>query len=76
MLRDKGFSSLQPQSLGPIENVLQSPGAGASFPVWRQELGYKFSFEAEEGGELSSGVPIKRIDAGLDDFLVESFSIP
>ena len=76
VLRDKGFTSLKPRSLGPIENVLQSPGAGAPFPVWKQELGYKFAFEAEEGGELSGGVPIKRIDAGLDDFLVESFSIP
>ena len=37
---------------------------------------YKFVFEAEEGGELSSGVPIKRIDVDMNDNLAESFIVP
>ena len=33
-------------------------------------------FEAEDGGELSSGIPIKRVDVDMDDFIVEQFSVP
>jgi hypothetical protein len=76
LLREKGFISLKPVSLGPAENLLQAAAVGTPFPVWKQRLEYKFAFEAEDGGELSSGVPIKRIDVGVDDYLVESFSIP
>ena len=75
LLRAKGFQSLQPLSLGTIENVLQAVTAGSAFAAWRQKLEYKFAFEAEDGGELSSGVPIKRIDVEMDDFIVEEFSV-
>lgn len=75
LLRTKGFQSLLPLSLGPVENVLQAAAIGSAFPAWRQALEYRFAFEAEDGGELSSGIPIKRIDVDMDDFIVEEFSV-
>jgi len=74
-LRQKGFLQLQPASLEPVENVLHDPPSGSPFPVWKQKLGYRFVFESEQGGELSSGIPIKRIGVDMDEHLVESFSI-
>jgi hypothetical protein len=75
LLRTKGFQSLQPLTLGPIENVSQPVTVGSAFSAWKQKLEYRFAFEAEDGGELSSGVPIKRIDVDMDDFIVEEFSV-
>ena len=75
VLRQKGFLKLQPASLEHTRNTLLDPPIGSTFSVWQQNLGYKFTFEAEEGGELSSGVPIKRIDVDMDDNLNESFSV-
>jgi hypothetical protein len=75
LLRTRGFQSLVPLSLGPVENVLQTAAIGSAFPAWRQALEYRFAFEAEDGGELSSGIPIKRIDVDMDDFIVEEFSV-
>ncbi len=75
LLRAKGFQSLQPLSLGAIENVSQAATVGSAFAAWKQKLEYKFAFESEDGGELSSGVPIKRIDVDMDDFIVEEFSV-
>lgn len=76
LLRNKGFVDLKPSALRPAENTTHVPVAGSAFPVWIQTLEYKFTFEAEDGGELSSGVPIKRIDIDMDDFIVEQFSVP
>lgn len=76
LLRNKGFVDLKPVSLRPAENVAHAPVVGSSFPVWIQTLEYRFTFEAEDGGELSSGIPIKRIDVDMDDFIVEQFSVP
>jgi hypothetical protein len=75
LLRTKGFQTLQPLTLGPIENVSQPVTVGSAFSAWKQKLEYRFAFEAEDGGELSSGVPIKRIDVEMDDFIVEEFSV-
>jgi hypothetical protein len=75
LLRTKGFQSLQPLTLGPIENVSQPVTVGSAFSAWKQKLEYRFAFEAEDGGELSSGIPIKRIDVEMDDFIVEEFSV-
>lgn len=75
MLRQKGFLKFQPAILDSAENTQLTPPIGSTFFVWQQNLGYKFVFEAEEGGELSSGIPIKRIDVDIDDILVESFSV-
>ena len=63
-------------SLRPAENVSHVPVVGSAFPVWVQTLEYRFTFESEDGGELSSGIPIKRIDVDMDDFIVEQFSVP
>jgi Tfp pilus assembly major pilin PilA len=76
LLRNKGFVDLKPAALKPAENMTHVPVTGSSFPVWIQTLEYKFTFEAEDGGELSSGIPIKRIDVDMDDFIVEQFSVP
>ena len=75
-LRQSGFMKFQSASLEPAENILHAPPVGSPFSVWKQKLEYKFAFEAEEGGELSSGIPIKRIDVDMDEHIVESFSIP
>lgn len=76
LLRNKGFVDLKPISLKAAENVTHVPVAGSAFPVWVQTLEYRFTFESEDGGELSSGIPIKRIDIDMDDFIVEQFSVP
>lgn len=76
LLRNKGFVDLKPVSLKPAENMTHVPVVGSAFPVWVQTLEYRFTFEAEDGGELSSGIPIKRIDIDMDDFIVEQFSVP
>lgn len=76
LLRNKGFIDLKPVSLKPAENMTHVPVVGSAFPVWVQTLEYRFTFEAEDGGELSSGIPIKRIDIDMDDFIVEQFSVP
>ena len=76
LLRNKGFVDLKPVALKPAENTTHVPVVGSAFPVWVQTLEYRFTFEAEDGGELSSGIPIKRIDIDMDDFIVEQFSVP
>jgi len=76
LLRGKGFVGLKPATLKPAENISHVPVVGSAFPVWIQALEYGFTFEAEDGGELSSGIPIKRIDIDMDDFIVEQFSVP
>jgi len=76
LLRGKGFVDLKPVALRPAENLSHAPVAGSAFPVWIQTLEYGFMFEAEDGGELSSGIPIKRVDVDMDDFIVEQFSVP
>jgi hypothetical protein len=75
LLRQKGFVALRPASLDPAETSLYEPPSGSAFPVWRQRLSYRFVFEAEEGGELSSGVPIERIAVDVTQ-PQESFSVP
>lgn len=74
-LRRKGFLRVAPAALEPVENAVHTPPVGSAFPVWRQRLEYTFAFESEEGGEVSSGLPIKRIDVEVDDQLVESFTV-
>jgi hypothetical protein len=74
--REKGFSILHPCRLGPTEQVLHTPAEGSSFTVWKQQLAYKFSFEAEDPVELTSGVPIKQIDVDIKGHVQDSLSIP
>ena len=75
-LRQRGFLKLQPSNLGFVQNIKFDPPTGSPFFVSRQKLGYKFVFEYEEGGELSSGIPIKRIDVDVNHHLDEKYSIP
>lgn len=76
LLRQKGFLKLQPAGLEAVENIQHGAAIGSPFTAWKQKLTYKFAFEAQEGGELSSGIPIKRIDVDMDDHIDESLSIP
>jgi hypothetical protein len=75
LVRQKGFQRVQPTSLALAEQVLFSPVSGSPFAVWQQRLSYRFVFEHEEGGELSSGIPIKQIDVEVRQ-PPESFSVP
>jgi hypothetical protein len=74
-LRQRGFLNFQPALLEPAESILYDPPASSPFPVWKQKLGYKFTFETEEGGEISTGIPIKRINVDADRELKESYTI-
>jgi hypothetical protein len=64
-LRTAGFGVLQPAGLCAAENVAYQPAAGSSFPVWRQKLTYRYHFDSEQGGDTSSGGPIKKINVDL-----------
>ncbi len=76
LLREKGFLRLAPGTVGPVERSLYSPPAVSAFQVWKQTLIYRFAFEIEEGGEVSSGVPIKRIDVNMRGPQGEQFRVP
>lgn len=65
LLREKGFVALQPAGLGAAENVLQPAATSAAFAAWKQRLAYRFVFETQEGGELTDGGLIERVDVDL-----------
>lgn len=75
MLNERGFMLLQPSQLEAADKVSRDPLAGSPFEVWKQQLSYRFGFEAERGGEASSGIPIRRIDVELDEHIQESLTI-
>lgn len=75
-LRQSGFASLAPASLGAVENVAYQAASGSPFPVWKQKLAYRFHFDLEQVGAASSGGPIQQINVNVDDAVVESFSTP
>jgi hypothetical protein len=60
-LRRAGFGKLHPASLKPTENLFQQPPSGSPFAAWKQGLGFRFSFESEQGGDPTSDGVIKRI---------------
>ena len=74
-LRQSGFGVLQPAGLSAAESIAYQPGTGSAFPVWKQTLTYKFHFDFEQGGDASSGGPIRKINIGLPAEN-ESFSTP
>lgn len=76
LLRQKGFSKLQAANLTPVDHLLRSPAIGSPFPVWKQELSYRFYFEIEQQTELSDAGPIKRIDVDINGHLKETMSVP
>ena len=76
LLRQKGYLKLRLATLDLVEHVLHTPPVGSSFLAFKQRLEYRFCFEAQDGGELSSGGIIKRVDVDVDDYLKETFSIP
>jgi len=76
LLKEKGFLRVSSSRLEAMEGVLLSPPVGSALPVWRQRLEYRFAFEGADGGAVSSGGPIRRIDVGVDDGIGELFSLP
>lgn len=74
-LRPRGFASLVPAGLRAAA-ALQQPGSGSAFAAWRQTVMYRFAFEADLGGEASSGGAIQRIDVHANGRVQETFAIP
>ena len=75
-VREKGFVTLQAASLKPASHEITPSLVGSPFTVWKQQLGYRFTFETEEGGALSSGGRIERIDMDFTGEISESFHVP
>ena len=75
LLKTFGFDALSGARLGPAKSDVFDPLGGSSFVRWRQELCYRFHFDAELGGEASSGGVIRRIDVDIDGKLPDPFSI-
>ena len=73
-LRERGFVVLRPISLEALEAARHDAGVAAPFNAWRQQLAYRFVLEWIEGGELTAGGRIERIDVDLVEQEGESFS--
>lgn len=74
--RTSGFSTLQAASLDAGEQILHQPPSGSAFQLWKQQLGYRFVFEAEETPEASSAIPIKKINVDMEEPDAEVFRVP
>ena len=75
-LRQNGFASVFPSSLGAAENVSYQPGTGGAFAVWRQKVTYQFFFDSEQTAEADAGGAIRKINVHMDRTLDETFSTP
>jgi hypothetical protein len=75
-LRERGFAVLRPSSLEAAEAGRHDAGVAAPFNAWRQETAYRFVLEWTEGGELTAGGRIQRIDVDLVEQEGESLSAP
>jgi hypothetical protein len=76
LLRQLGFSRLEPAGFLAAEHVLHTPAAGSAFAVWRQPLTYRFAFEVERPAEESSAGPIRRIDVDMHGAIDDALRIP
>jgi hypothetical protein len=74
--RERGFLRLQPTRLDPAEQLLRQPAVGSAFAVWRQQLSYRFTCQLQEAPLPSDAGLIQRVDVGVGDGVVESFSVP
>lgn len=75
-LRQRGFQRLLPAALGPASQTRWELAVGSALPVCRQAVEFRFTAEIEQGGEVSSGGVIRRIDVAMDDTVDEQFSVP
>jgi hypothetical protein len=75
-LRERGISMLRPSALDAMESLRHDPGVTSAFGAWRQRLVYRFVFDWLEGGELTDGGLIERVDVDVVDPPQESFSTP
>jgi hypothetical protein len=67
LLREKGFAALQPAGLDAAENITHQAGVNAAFPAWKQRVAYRFVFETREGGDITSGGIIERVDVDVSE---------
>jgi hypothetical protein len=74
-LRELGFARLLPAALDAMESLRHDPGVATAFNAWRQRLAYRFVFDWLEGGDLTDGGVIERVDVDVVDPR-ESFSAP
>jgi hypothetical protein len=75
-LRHQGFQRFVPAGLSPATQTRWEPAVGTAALVCRQMMEFRFTAEIEQGGEISSGGVIRRIDVAMDDTVDEQFSIP
>jgi len=76
LMRQLGFSRLEPAGVLAAEHTLHTPAAGSAFPAWRQPLTYRFAFEFERPAQDSSGGPIRRIDVDMHGAVDDALIIP
>jgi hypothetical protein len=76
LMRQLGFSRLEPAGFLAAEHTLHTPAAGSAFPAWRQPLTYRFAFEYERPAEDSSAGPIRRIDVDMHGAVDDALVIP
>jgi hypothetical protein len=75
-LRQLGFQRLVAAGLSPASQTRWEPAVGSALLICRQMMEFRFTAEIEQGGEISSGGVIQRIDVVMDETLEEQFSIP
>ncbi len=75
-LRQCGFALLAPSAMCAAESLAYQPGSGSAFPVWKQRLTYRFLFDWEQAGAVSSGGPIRTVNIGMEGSVNEAFPIP
>lgn len=76
LFRQRGFARLSSSRLDPLEQVLIPSASASPIPAWRQGLEYAFAFEARDGGAVSAGGRIQRIDVAARGDVSEMFSVP
>jgi hypothetical protein len=75
-LRQKGFLRMTPAGLAPAIQTRWEPAVGTATVVYRQAMEFRFTVEIEEGGEISSGGRIQRVDVAMNETVDERFSVP
>jgi hypothetical protein len=75
-LRQKGFQRFLPAGLSPASQTRWELAVGTAVLVCRQVMEFRFTVEIEQGGEISSGGIIRRIDVAMDDTVNEQFAVP
>ena len=67
---------MTPAGLAPAIQTRWEPAVGTATVVYRQAMEFRFTVEIEEGGEISSGGRIQRVDVAMNETVDERFSVP